>query len=269
MKKIFLILLVSALMLSGCAECGEAQTSGTAGVSTGSAGTADYALSDGRYVITPSRGAYGSDTFLPYILIKGERFTIVQDVAVSYQPGGTLVRNGNEFVLSGNFAGEYSYAFTLIDDDTFRFVLDGSTVPPERTEWTDGLIFALVMTETVGMDVDQQELLARCPEYFVLDASKGLDVIVWQMANNSYSFGLMEHSSGYDWTDLFNLKGTTAKQMRAILSAYGIGPDDVYINPWQHPLSSYIPDYFIIREGEDIEAKKEAYIAGIRGMLFG
>ena len=115
-------------------------------------------------------------------------------------------------------------------------------------------------------------LMAQYPEYFGLDASNGLDVYVWQMAGNSYSFGVLSHSEtprGMLDTELMNLRGVEADRMRVILSSYyQIGSDKVYVIPWQHPFSSYLPELFIIEEGEDPQVKREEYIKKIRRMLF-
>lgn len=115
-------------------------------------------------------------------------------------------------------------------------------------------------------------LKEKYPEYFGLDASDGLDVYVWQMARNSYNFGLVSHTKAtrYRLSDeLMNMRGTNADEMRTILSTYDVEEDNIYIIPWQNPLSSYIGEYWIIKEGEDINAKREEYVENIREMLFG
>lgn len=116
-----------------------------------------------------------------------------------------------------------------------------------------------------------ESLKRSVPEYFNLNHSKGLDVYVWQMAKNHYSFGLMPHSETQrDWIseDLMNLKGINAEEMRLILSTYGIPQDEIYVIPWQNPFSSYIGEYWIITDGEDIEQKRSAYVQNLRDMLF-
>ncbi len=124
-------------------------------------------------------------------------------------------------------------------------------------------------------DIDTElilQLQESYPQYFGLDASKGLDIYVWQMSKGSYSFGLLPHSeTGRDYLseEVWNLTGVHEKQMRAILATYDINEEDIYIIPWQHHYSSYIPDPWIITEGVTPEAKMEAYIDRIRDMLFG
>ena len=114
-------------------------------------------------------------------------------------------------------------------------------------------------------------LMSRYPEYFGLDSSEGLDVYVWQMAENHYSFGVLSHSEPMrDWLsyDLINLKGVSVENMREILATYDIDEDDINVIPWQNPISSYIAGYWIISDGEDIDAKRNAYVESIRAMLF-
>lgn len=119
----------------------------------------------------------------------------------------------------------------------------------------------------------QASLVSSYPEYFGLDSSAGLDVYVWQMAESSYSFGLLPHSEherdSFD-RELCELRGTNTDQMRIILSTYNIDEDDIHVILWQHPLSSYLAEWQIIREGESTEehkAKGLAYAEEIRAML--
>ncbi|MBR4655701.1 MAG: hypothetical protein IKO68_03805 [Oscillospiraceae bacterium] len=126
--------------------------------------------------------------------------------------------------------------------------------------------------DQIDMSQAQAELKQRFPEYFGLDPVNGLDVIVWQMAPSSYSFGLLEHSdTERDWIsrELMDLKGVSAEQLREILATYAVSEDEVHIIPWQNPISSYLPTYCINYGSEDMDAKTEAYIAVIREMLFG
>ena len=115
--------------------------------------------------------------------------------------------------------------------------------------------------------------MEKYPEYFGLDASDGLDVYVWQMAKNSYSFGLLPHAEqGRDWIseELLNLRGASSEEMIVILSTYSIDEDDIYIIPWQNPISSYLAEWQIVAEGEDpeyLDAKRKAYVENDRQML--
>ncbi len=125
--------------------------------------------------------------------------------------------------------------------------------------------------------VDLAALRAKYPEYFDLSTSKGLEVYVWQMAQDSYSCGLLPGTNRNRTTELanpelMNLKGASIAEMRAILSTYDIDEKDVIIIPWQNPVSSYIAEYWISQKDEDpavVEKRKQEYIDGIRQMLFG
>lgn len=125
----------------------------------------------------------------------------------------------------------------------------------------------------VSAAFDLQPLRAQYPEYFDLDASTGLDVYVWQMAPDSYYFGLLPHTaSPRDSTaqELLALRGASSEQMRYILAAYALAPDDTHVIPWQNPISSYIPECWIVTEnGESLEEKQAQYIETVSAMLFG
>ena len=115
-------------------------------------------------------------------------------------------------------------------------------------------------------------LRERYPQYFDLDVSNGLDVYVWQMGENYYSFGLLPHVEPQRdkfSTELLSLQETDAKEMRQILSTYDIDENDISIIPWYNPISSYLGDYGTIYEGESIEEKQEYYRGLFIDMLFG
>ena len=125
----------------------------------------------------------------------------------------------------------------------------------------------------VSAAIDLQPLRAQYPEYFDLDASAGLDVYVWQMAPESYSFGLLPHTAApRDSTarELLALRGASSEQMRYILAAYPLAPEDIHVIAWQNPISSYIPECWIVTEnGESLEEKQAQYIETVRAMLLG
>ena len=128
-------------------------------------------------------------------------------------------------------------------------------------------------TDPEKLNDNQDSLMKLVPQYFGLDASNGLDVYVWQMAKNSYRFGLLTHDEGRDWKseELFALRGVSYQNMREILSTYNIDEEEIYIVPWFYPLSSYIGDYFVAEKdetAEEVEAKRKAYVDYVREMLF-
>ena len=119
---------------------------------------------------------------------------------------------------------------------------------------------------------DMDSLRAKYLEYFDLSTFKGLELYVWQMAPDSYSCGLMLGTNrNKTLEELMNLKGASIAEMRAILSTYDIDENDVFIIPWQNPISSYMPEYWIREKDEDpssVEKRQQEYIDGIRHMLF-
>ena len=119
---------------------------------------------------------------------------------------------------------------------------------------------------------EMNDLKEKYPEYFDLSTSKGLEVYVWQIVPNSYSFGVLPGTNREKtYEELLSLKGASPEEMRAILYSYDIDEDDVIIIPWQNPVSSYIPEYWIRWEDEDpasAEKRQQAYLDGIRNMLF-
>ena len=127
-------------------------------------------------------------------------------------------------------------------------------------------------SEIWGTAANESELREKYPAYFDLPTAKGLEVYVWQMAPGSYSFGLMEGTNREKTPEeLWNMKGATAEEMRAILASYDIEENDVFVIPWQNPISSYIGEYWFTDENEDADAaaaRRQAYIDAVREMLF-
>ena len=122
----------------------------------------------------------------------------------------------------------------------------------------------------VGAIPTKDALRELYPEYFGLDASNGLDVYVWQMTMNSYSFGLLPHSElepDLLIPELMNLVGTSAEEMIVILSTYNVDENEIHIIPWHNPLSSYLADWQKITDDEDPDIKMQEYIENIRQML--
>ena len=119
---------------------------------------------------------------------------------------------------------------------------------------------------------EMNALKEKYPEYFDLSTSKGLEVYVWQIVPNSYSFGVLPGTNREKTIEeLMGLQGASAEEMFAILSSYDIDEKDVIVIPWQNPVSSYIPEYWIRLKDEDpasVEKRRQAYLEGIRDMLF-
>ena len=122
---------------------------------------------------------------------------------------------------------------------------------------------------TACMSKEASQLKKEFPQYFGIDDSNGLDIVVWQMAKDTYSFGLLPHSEekreGTD-EDFFNLKPVTADQMRIILSTYKTDKSKMNIVIWHNPYSSYWP-VDLIGHGGDGPFLAMNYKNKIRRML--
>lgn len=225
-----------------------------------------YAVEEGLYrlVDEPVVLTYGINSRhlvseIPYLLIQNGNMTIVLQRAVSYMPGGQIERNGNRVKAEGQFCGqELTWSFVAVWDDTLRFDPESSHTG-EYADWTDGMLFCRVRT-----------LQETFPDYYELDARNGLDVVVWQMAKDSYSFGLLSHSDAQRERldrELLSLKGANLTQMRSILGSYSLSPENIYIVPWANPVSSYIADLWLHDEDGETVADPEDYVRSIRSML--
>lgn len=184
--------------------------------------------------------------------------------------------NGVSYELEDR--GTFDYILRLNDSDGQLYVdkknyNSNELVASGRLVYEDNCIqIESVEANVMKLSAQQRQLMDKYPEYFGLDASNGLDVYVWEMAEDCYYFGLLPHTEEQrDWlsTELLNLQGVDVDKMRQILSTYNIDENDINIIPWQNPISSYIGDFWITYEGENIEEKQKAYIESVRNMLFG
>ena len=111
-----------------------------------------------------------------------------------------------------------------------------------------------------GDSPEIEELRAKYPEYFELGTFKGLEVYVWQMGENSYRFGLMQGTNREKTLEeKLALKGATAEEMALILSTFNIEDKNIFVIPWQNPVSSYMVTEDMVRD--------PGYIDNIRAML--
>ena len=204
-------------------------------------------------------GKYGDDVFeesslfIVYVYANSGSYRFGIDTVKSY---GSLMmvtvdRTNAPSVCTTNMAGWFLFF----------------TIPKESLNSLTG--FDAVLEPSYNTDAP---LHIVYPEYFGLDASGGLDVIVWQMAEELYAFGLLPHSDtprGMIDEELMSLRAVNAEQMRKILDSYSIADDDIYIIPWQNPISSYLCEYFIHFAGKDPTEARQAYIEKIREMISG
>ncbi len=155
--------------------------------------------------------------------------------------------NGVSYELEDR--GTFDYILRLNDSDGQLYVDKKSynsneLVASGRLVYEDNCIqIESVEANVMKLSAQQRQLMDKYPEYFGLDASNGLDVYVWEMAEDCYYFGLLPHTEEQrDWlsTELLNLQGVDVDKMRQILSTYNIDENDINIIPWQNPISSYI-----------------------------
>lgn len=104
-------------------------------------------------------------------------------------------------------------------------------------------------TQTSNMEletsnsVDMDELKERYPEYFELVDFKGIEVYVWQMAENSYCCGMMS-GTNRNKTDEeirgLQEKSLSVEETKAILNEIGVEGSDIIVIPITQPYSSYM-----------------------------
>ena len=242
----------------------------------------DYVQIDAEYYLPESGVSYNSILAwargkYDYLLSNRGDFTI------RYELGNTA----KDFIRtpSGVKAGDTVEIRTevLLDADIHVYV-DGreigkthydsdywgySFIMPEK----DVLVTARFYTKDEIWGIDMDALRERYPEYFELDTFKGLEVYVWQIVPNSYSCGVLPGTNREKTLEeLLDLKDASIAEMRAILSTYDIDESEIFVIPWQNPVSSYIPDFWIREIDEDsgsLEKRQQEYVDGIRQMLFG
>ena len=117
-----------------------------------------------------------------------------------------------------------------------------------------------IQNESQETSPEIEELREKYPEYFALGTFKGLEVYVWQMAEGDYRFGLMQGTNRQKTLEeMMSLKGATSEEMALILSTFDIENRDIFVIPWQNPISSYMVTEDMIKDPE--------YIGNIRTML--
>ncbi len=100
-----------------------------------------YQLDDGRFALEEIEA---EEIIVPYLLIREGEFTVVQHVAVSYQPGGNIVKKGNKLVMETKYLNqECKWTFKLIADNKLQFVAGKSELPNDWDNWKDGMVFTL------------------------------------------------------------------------------------------------------------------------------
>ena len=98
----------------------------------------------------------------------------------------------------------------------------------------------IVPTKEDNNSSELSRLKEKVPEYFVLNTTKGLKVYVWQMAPDSYSFGLVSGTNKVAVNEeLLLLRGVSLEEMKLILSTYDVPREQITIKSYYNPISSY------------------------------
>ena len=111
---------------------------------------------------------------LPYVTIFANRFTVVENVAVSYQPAGDVETNGDEVILKGTYGNaDFRYVFKITSRYTISFDAEKSVIAvgENASLWSDGLTLTLASpvrardifgsVDVDNMTPDQAELIKR------------------------------------------------------------------------------------------------------------
>lgn len=88
----------------------------------------------------------------------------------------------------------------------------------------------------------KEELQQRFPEYYDLNTAKGLEVYVWQTAEDTYYCGVLSGTNRIKTDEeISNLtaNGATVEEMKTILSSYDIPSNNIIISPYKQSVSDY------------------------------
>ena len=91
-------------------------------------------------------------------------------------------------------------------------------------------------------DRSLEELKKEYPEYFELSAFKGIEVYVWQMAEDSYRCGMMSgtnrNKTDEEIWDLAN-RSLSIEEAKTILRSLNVDDEYLIVFPVIQPISSY------------------------------
>lgn len=211
---------------------------------------------DTCFAITYELGEEFTDVFYDLQKKANSKETVEIKTTILYDADIHVYVDGQEICKTHYGSDYWGYSFVMPEKDvtvTARF-------------FTDDEVFGITA-------VDESNLREKYPEYFDLPTDKGLEVYVWQMGLNSYDCGIMEGTNREKTPEeLINLKGASIDEMKSILSSYNIPKDNIFIIPWQNPISSFLADYWTSMKDEDPESiakRRQEYINMLRKMLIG
>ena len=87
-----------------------------------------------------------------------------------------------------------------------------------------------------------KELKEKYPEYFEMSDFKGIEVYVWQMAENSYRCGMLEGTNRAKTDEeisALQFKSLSVEEAKAILNELGVEKENIIVVPVSQSCSSY------------------------------
>lgn len=123
------------------------------------------------------------------------------------------------------------------DNASVTYETNNSSV--EDTEKTQKVIFQ------IDTSVDMNKVKEKYPEFLEMEGEpfKGIELYVWQMAENLYYCGLMFGTNRNKFDDeIFALqeKALTVDETKTLLNEMGVKKDSIVIYPIVQPYSSYL-----------------------------
>lgn len=109
-------------------------------------------------------------------------------------------------------------------------------------EYTSSTVTEITGTNDMQSTLDIVELKEKFPEYFELSDFKGIEVYVWQMAENSYRCGIMSGTNRNKTSEeIMSLQSRSLSidEAKAILNELDVKKEDIIVIPILQPYSSY------------------------------
>lgn len=92
-------------------------------------------------------------------------------------------------------------------------------------------------------DIELEELKEKYPEYFEMSDFKGIEVYVWQMAENSYRCGMLPGTNRLKTNEeilALQHKSLSIEEAKAILDEIGVENEKIIVIPVSQPCSSFV-----------------------------
>lgn len=120
---------------------------------------------------------------------------------------------------------------------------DPMTIDPPQAFYALGDINSqgnvAVVVPTTGAPEPTTRLTAD--GFTTYDASKGLTVYVWKLSEENTKYSLLPGApESHTFDQTIEMPGVSLERMREILQGYHLSPDQIYVKPFQIPISSYL-----------------------------